>query len=328
MALSLRVATFNLENLDSGESLQPTLETRIRVLRPQLNRLRADVLCLQEVHSQKDESGKKTLGALQALIRTTPYADYNLTHIKTDAGEPYGRRNLVILSRFTIIQTNQYLHDFTPAPAYKPVTAIPPETEANPVTWERPIQHVRLQLPDKSTLDVINLHLKSKNPSSIPGQKENFYTWKTSSGWAEGFFLSSIRRVGQALETRVLVDSLFDKDPAAKILVVGDFNADFDEVPVEAILGRTENTGNGDLNWRELIPCEKSIPETARYTLYHLGNKNMLDHLLMSKSMLPHYHDTEIHNENLPDETIAFATDTKFPQSDHAPVVAEFRVKG
>jgi len=32
----------------------------------------------------------------------------------------------------------------------------------------------------------------------------------------------------------------------------------------------------------------------------------------------------EIHNEMIHDESIAFATDNKFPESDHAPMVAEF----
>jgi hypothetical protein len=35
------------------------------------------------------------------------------------------------------------------------------------------------------------------------------------------------------------------------------------------------------------------------------------------------YHTTEIHNEAVPDESGAFRTDLKFPESDHAPVVAD-----
>jgi len=43
-------------------------------------------------------------------------------------------------------------------------------------------------------------------PSDIKNQKMGKYAWKTASGWAEGFFLSSVKRVGQALETRMLID--------------------------------------------------------------------------------------------------------------------------
>lgn len=327
MAFNIRIATFNLENLHSGPNLEPSLDIRAEVLRPQLERLRADVLCLQEIHSQKTLSGERTLSALLQLIKDTPYEGYTMSVTrKLDDNELYSQRNLVVLSKFPILETNQYIHHFTAPPQYRPVTSVPAKTEAEDITWERPIQHVKIQLPNQTLLDVINLHLKSKNPTAIPGQLENFYTWKTASGWAEGFFLSSVRRVGQALETRVLVDTLFDENPNAQIVVAGDFNADSHEVPVEAILGRTEHTGNGALAGRELIPCEKTIPETARYTLYHQGHKDMLDHLLISKSLLSSYRGSEIHNENLADESIAFATDTKFPQSDHAPVVAEFEI--
>jgi len=44
MATPLRIATFNLENLDDEPGDKPTLAERVRVMRPQLVRLRADVL--------------------------------------------------------------------------------------------------------------------------------------------------------------------------------------------------------------------------------------------------------------------------------------------
>jgi exonuclease III len=52
----------------------------------------------------------------------------------------------------------------------------------------------------------------------------------------------------------------------------------------------------------------------------------MLDHLLVSRSLLAHYRGSEIHNELLHDESVAFGTDVKFPESDHAPVIAEFEL--
>ncbi len=50
---ALRIASFNLENLDDRPGASPTLADRIAVMRPQLVRLRADVLCLQEVNGQE-----------------------------------------------------------------------------------------------------------------------------------------------------------------------------------------------------------------------------------------------------------------------------------
>ena len=50
--MRLRLATFNLESLDDRPDLVPTLAERIAILRPQLLRLDADILCLQEVNGQ------------------------------------------------------------------------------------------------------------------------------------------------------------------------------------------------------------------------------------------------------------------------------------
>ena len=51
MQTTLRIATFNLENLDDQPDQRPTLDERIAVMRPQLLRLRADILCLQETRA-------------------------------------------------------------------------------------------------------------------------------------------------------------------------------------------------------------------------------------------------------------------------------------
>lgn len=324
--MKLRIATFNLENLDDKADQNPSLEERIKVLRPQLERLKADILCFQEVHGQEKANEKRQLLALQSLLQTTSYATYELAHIKTDSDEAFNKRNLVVASRFAITEVNQYHNDLIPAPVYKKVTAVPGDTEAKPVQWEKPILYTKISVKEDFDIHLINLHLKSRIPSNISGQKINNFTWKKIYAWGEGFFISSMKRVGQALETRVLVDQLFDADEKAKIVVCGDFNAHPGEVPVEAIRGRVENTGNPDLIPREMVPAKNTIPDSSRYTYLHQGHKRLLDHVLISKALIPYYRGAEIHNELLHDETIAFALDTKFPESDHAPFVIEFEV--
>lgn len=327
MATKLRIATFNLENLDKvTDGDDPVLEERIELMRPQLARLEADVLCLQEIHSQ-EEGGERRLSALEELLEGTPYAGYDRVSTAVEDGSKFYRlRNLVILSRHEILDHHQYKHDFASPPAYRLVTANPPEVAAEELSWERPILRAEVRLPDGRILNVLNLHLKSKHPANIPGQKRDSFTWRSPSGWAEGFFLSSMMRVGQALETRVLIDEIFTGDEEALIVVCGDFNADLDDVPVKAIRGDVESTGNGDLARRVMVPCENTIPESARYSLLYLGKGEMIDHILMSRGLLGYYRRSEVHNEFLHDESIAFASDVKYPESDHAPVVAEFEV--
>lgn len=50
----------------------------------------------------------------------------------------------------------------------------------------------------------------------------------------------------------------------------------------------------------------------------------MIDHILASRELLQYHWGTEVHDELLHDESISFATDVKYPESDHAPVIAEF----
>ena len=336
MATSVRIATFNLENLDTDPidpvalAKVPSLATRIAILRPQLMRLRADVLCLQEVNGQDVQGGVRKLDALEQLLKDTPYERFHLvtTHTAERPDKPYRERNLVILSRYAITQRGQVLNKYVTKPLYRQLTAVPPEAEAKEIGWERPLLYAQIDLGTERPLHVINVHFKSKTPVKIPGQYiEEEYCWRCVSAWAEGSFISSMKRVGQALEARYLIDSVFDADPLARIAICGDFNSDYDEVPISAIRGQVEETGNAGTGSRVMIPCEFSVPESSRYSLLHFGHKAMLDHILASRGMLTYYRGTEIHNEALPDESGAFRTDVKFPESDHAPVVADFVIQ-
>jgi endonuclease/exonuclease/phosphatase family metal-dependent hydrolase len=327
MPTRLRIATFNLENLDDKPGQRPTLDERIALMRPQLLRVDADVLCLQEANGQETPGQPRRLLALDRLLAGTIYENYHRASTLMANGQSvYDERNLVILSRFEIVERRQQAPQNTPL--YRKVTADPPEVEAKPVTWERPILYARVKVSEAQELHVINLHLKSKMPTEIPGQVLPHDRWKSCAGWAEGSFLSAMKRVGQALQTRQLVDALFDAAPQAWLAVCGDFNDEADEVAVEAIRGDVENTNNPQLAARVLVPCETSVPASARFSLYHRGRGAMLDHVLASRALLAHYRHTEIHNELLHDESVAFAVDTLYPESDHAPVVAEFVIPG
>ncbi|VVB72847.1 Endonuclease/Exonuclease/phosphatase family protein [uncultured archaeon] len=327
MPIKLRIATFNLMNLDDRRDRFPSLEERIPVLRPQLVRLDADILCLQEVCGQRQHGRKYRLDAMNRLLECTPYEGYKrISTIDQSSGEVYDHHNLVILSRYDIAEHHQYTHTYAPPPRYQKVTAQPMEEEARQISWERPILHARVKLPNNMTIDVINLHLKSRRPTNIQGHKLSERTWKTASGWAEGVFISSMKRIGQALETRILIDRLFDEDPCALIAVCGDFNEELDEVSIEAMRGDVENTGNMELSMRIMVPTERNIPEPARYSLLHNGKGKMLDQILVSRTMLAYFKGSEVHNELLHDESIVFASKIFYPESDHAPVIAHFEL--
>jgi predicted extracellular nuclease len=204
-------------------------------------------------------------------------------------------------------------------------TAHPPDEEADLIGWERPILYTQIAIAPDVILHLMNVHMKSKIASNIPGGKIDSYTWRSVSAWAEGNFISTMKRMAQAVQARLTIDQIFDNHGEESLIVVcGDFNANAEEVTVKTICGHVEETGNPAHAPRVLVPCERNIPESSRFSLLHLGKGEMLDHVIVSRNLLRYFDHAEIHNEVLPDESGAFRTDLKFPESDHAPVVAEF----
>jgi endonuclease/exonuclease/phosphatase family metal-dependent hydrolase len=321
----VRIATFNLENLDeTGPGERPSLAERVALMRPQLTRLRADIVCFQEVHGQERPGRPRQLLALAELLAGTDLDGASVVSTRPEGDAVYNERNLVIVSRLPVLSHQQLRNDLVDKPTYRRLTAIPADPAPVQIGMERPILHAEIDLTTVggSRLHVINVHLKSKIPTDIPGQKLDTHTWATADAWAEGYFISSMKRMSQALEVRRLIDRILTGDPEAAIVVAGDFNAEPDDVPVLAIRGRVQDTGNGELTTRVLVPVEHTIPESSRYTLFHQGRPLMLDHMLLTRNLLAHYRGAEIHNEVLHDESVAFGTDRKYPESDHAPVVA------
>ncbi|AWK88945.1 endonuclease/exonuclease/phosphatase family protein [Azospirillum thermophilum] len=321
----LRIATFNLENFDDAGD--PPFEARAAVLRPQLERLAADVLCLQEVNAQHPAKGEpRVLRALDRLLQGTRYEGFHCT--AGDGRKLADRHNLVVVSRWPVAAAHLLRHDLVPPPQVRMVTADPPGEAPGDVTWDRPVLQAEITLPGGRPLHVFNLHLRAPLAAPVPGQKVAALTWRTAGGWAEGFYLAAIKRAGQALETRLAVDRVFDADPEALIVVAGDCNAGMEQTPVRIIRADLDSTGNGDLAGRALVPLERSLPEDRRFSVLHGGDAVMLDHLLVSRSLLGWFRSAEIHNEALSDELVAHATVDRSPESYHAPVVASFELPG
>lgn len=322
--MRVRVATFNLENLDDRPGLVPSLAERAGVLRPQLVALKADVLCLQEVHGQKIEKHlPRELSALDALLETTEYAAFHRASTVARDGGAIDVHNLVVLSRFPIASHEQVRHALVDAPVYQQVTASPRAPAAR-VDWDRPLLVTRIELGERRRpLHVIDVHMRAPRAALIEGQKASQWVWKTTGGWAEGYFLAEMKRAGQALEARLFVDRLLDEDPDAHVVVAGDFNAEGRDGALRLLCADPDDTGNAALASRSLVPIEASAPEESRFTVLHRGRKLMLDHVLVSRSLAGRARSVEIRNEDLGDEFFAYAAQSHPAGSFHAPIVVE-----
>lgn len=322
----IRIASYNLESLDEPPKGGVRMQSRIDVLRPQLNRLRADVLCLQEVNGQDEADGTRSLRALDQVIEGTIYENYHRVHTLSPSGKgARDRHNLVTLTRFPITGHEEVHHNKMAAPLYRRATAKPPIDEPQPIEWERPVLSSQLDIGMTKPLHVINVHLRAPRAAFISGQKHDRHSWKTMPGWAEGYFIAAVKQSGQALEVRFAIDEIFDADPHALLCVAGDFNADDHEAPVRIIRGDEDDTGNGAFANRMLVALERSLPASNRFSVIHRGSPEMVDHILASGELMAWFRHAEIHNEALGDEVGSPAATPGAPESYHAPVVGEFK---
>lgn len=329
MSERFRIATYNLENLDD-EVREETFAARIAALRPILAALDADILCLQEVDAQPRSRSPRSLRALQSLIESTPYAAFNVACSEPEPGHgPMDKHNLVVLSRFPILQQRSLRHVLVPPPTHGlPIEAGTamgkPPTGA--VAWDRPLQHVTVQVPDGRRLEIVNLHLRAPMAAHIAGGTLAPQIWRSTQGWAEGFYVSSLKRIGQALEARLLVEGLFDEQKQALIVVAGDFNADALEMPIRLLRADIVDTGNELLAGRRLELAEERLPATKRYSVRYGKRTAMVDHLLLSPALLEGLQSVDVLNDDLQDEETAARLDQPVATSFHAPLVAAFRL--
>lgn len=323
----MRIATFNLESLDLPPRAATPIEVRADALRPALERLRADILCLQEINGQHIPGKKKReLVALDRVLEGTRYAGYHriaTSGIGTKASVA-DVHNLVTLSRYPFRAHREILHALVDPLRRRAITSVPRDAEAVAVRFDRPLLQADIDLPGGQRLTVINLHLRAPLASNVAGQKLEPFVWKTVGGWAEGYFLSAMRRAGQALELRLALEQAFDAEPHALIAVAGDFNAEDHEVPLKIVAAAEEDTGNAELSSRALVMLDRAIPADRRWSVLHHGRPQMLDHILASRALNALFTSIEAHNEMLSDELVAYARHSRSSGSYHAGIVAEF----
>jgi len=315
----MRIATFNVESLDLP------VEPRLLVLRPALERLQADIVCLQEVNAQHVAGQQaRVFAALDRLLEGTAYAAFHCASTTTAEGEaPADVHNLVTLSRYPILRHRQILHHLLPPAQAHLVSAEPPSDQASAIRFDRPVLLTEIDI-GVARLQVVNVHLRAPLAAAIPGGKLAPFAWKSVGAWAEGYYLSGVKRSGQALELRLLIDQLFDADAQASIVVAGDFNAEDHETPLRIAVGAPEDTGNERLAARTMVMLDRALAPSRRFSILHHGRPQMLDHILASHALYGRFRDIEVHNEALGDEAIGYAKGVEAMGSYHAAIVAEF----
>ncbi len=322
----MRLATFNVESLDLGPDVALPFEARAAVLRPMLERLAADILCLQEVNGQHVPGApERQLVALEKLLQGTRYETYSRAATTGPSGVGVASvHNLVTLSRFPIREHREVRHQHVRPPLHAFVTGSAKGGDPQPIGFDRPLLVVEIEAPDGKRLNAINLHLRAPRASPVAGEKLDSATWRTTGGWAEGYFLSSVKRTAQALELRLVVDEMLGRDPECLIAIAGDFNAEDHETPLRLAIAEEDQTGNQGLACQSLVVLDRDIPADRRWSVLHRGRPQMLDHILASRALWRRFRSIEVHNQGLSDEALTSVESTGVVGSLHAPLVAEF----
>ncbi|MBM3576444.1 MAG: endonuclease/exonuclease/phosphatase family protein [Alphaproteobacteria bacterium] len=316
---AFRLATFNLENLDWSATKPNDFARRADALRPLIETLDADILCLQEIHAQRlHKHGARQYIALDQLLATTRYAQFHRATTVRPGGEvPADVHNLAILSRWPMRARRQIHHDIVAQWAWPPPRdADGSQPEPVGIVWDRPLLYAAIELPQGGVIHVVNLHLRA--PRAFPVATARGLG--SSRAQIEGQFVAALKREGQALEARLFAETLFDADPQALIAIAGDFNADEHDAPTRLLRGGGDEGATGA---RVLIPLEERVEPGRRFTVIHAGRPMLIDHLLASPALAAAWRKTTILNEGLQDEVYA----EEFVEGSlHAPVVARFEL--
>lgn len=261
---SLLLGTFNVENLDPGDTGKlPVLGQQI------VNALNLpDIIALQEIQDNSGETDDGVTDAsetYQALIESidtalgTPagedaYAFFDIApEDNTSGGAPGGNIRVGFLYRPDRVELVE-----------DSVEQVAPDSDA----WADSRIPLRADfLFNGETVTVIDNHWVSKG-----GSTPQFGSVQPPVNGGED------QRIAQAAEVNAYVDGILAADPTAKIIVLGDLNEFGWEDALQTV------TGGGSPVLFDLF--DASAPPEERYEYVFDGNHQVLDHVLVSQALL------------------------------------------
>ena len=173
--------------------------------------------------------------------------------------------------------------------------------------------HAEIDAGDLGGVDVLVVHFKSGRGVPLRNAAGEPIAPVVSRDYGEATVRALVFRAAEALFVRGAVDDLL-ADPKKKVAVIGDFNDVIDSVPVRIV------RGGGPML---LQSCTELVAKEKRFTVLHNGNRNTIDHILVSPALRDRLKNAAILNEQLHDHDAGF-TDAPRADSDHALVVASF----
>jgi endonuclease/exonuclease/phosphatase family metal-dependent hydrolase len=310
--MELRLATYNLENLgirpgEETPEARKRLPRHIETLRQVIQRLGADAVAFQEC--LQPELLDPLLEGLDYPHRVVAPAGSSPLRVGVFSRYPLGKAEDVATgTEFESVDPKSGLEVSVSGGFSRPILRVP---------WRTPGR--------ETTLFVV--HGKSKIPSPTPLRPDrNAGPWLSLGEIALGRLLTEVKRLAQAMELRRQVDRILHQDPGARVAVLGDFNDVLESEAVRCLLGDASAAFSPHLEDGDLYACELELPQEERFTQIYRGRKEMIDHLLVSKRLKDELIGVEIYNQGLRDAGTSEPGTELFVGSDHAPLLAVFRM--
>ncbi|MFA4818405.1 MAG: endonuclease/exonuclease/phosphatase family protein [Patescibacteria group bacterium] len=306
----MKIATFNLRNLfAAGEHkifdelvtyTNELLEQRLEQAAATISELDADIIVVNEIGSAE---------VLKTIAGKLPGKYYSFMATPESRGIANG-----ILYR----DEQASCKSFCLSPSLPLFIASASEPYVGQLKSYREIIHF-ITIYAGRPLHVLGLHLKSPVFTPLKNNQEGKVNEPTSqTETSDGIIRSNIRRLAEARALRLVLDQMFSADNNLQVIVTGDFNDTETSATLRAIKGES------DLFPERLTNVCERIPQAKRYSIVEGDYQRLIDHVLVSKSLVEQVLSVEIKNDNLQDQD-AEPNSAYLIDSDHAPIVVELK---
>ncbi|MEU9045947.1 MULTISPECIES: endonuclease/exonuclease/phosphatase family protein [unclassified Kitasatospora] len=322
------IGTWNLENfcrpLPAGSTPDPTkcaakdqatYDAKVEALAGVITQLGPDLLGVQEVGSQE---------ALDDLVAELPGTWHTAL---SDHPDPRGIR-VGVISRFPLLDVQQR-KDF---PDHLHAIQVEDDGIPNSQTSEmgRGGLAVRVEPTPGQSLQVAVCHLKSKL-LTFPNAQHSTTDERLRARY-EAYAL--FRRTAEAVTMRALADDLLQGDGRTHdVIVLGDCNDEWQAATTQILYGPPgsqmgtpgfdrPDQGDAERLWN-LAP---KILEQGGFSRIFEGQHELIDHIMISHSLLAKFQKVSTGNGQLPNVTEARPAAPHNQPSDHSPVLAMFNL--
>ncbi len=325
--MSVIIGTWNVENfcrpLPAGSPPdptkcaakdQPTYDAKVAALAEVITGLAPDLLGLQEVGSQE---------ALDDLVAALPGSWHTAL---SDHPDPRGIR-VGVLSRLPLldVQQRKAFPDHL-----RPIQVADDGDEALTAEMGRGGLAVRVEPAPGKSLQVAVCHLKSKL-LTFPDNQHSTHDERLRARVAA---YALFRRTAEAAAMRDLADELLQGDGKNRdVIVLGDFNDDWQAATTQMLYGPPgSQIGTGGFTHPDqgdatrLWNLAPHILEQGGFSRVFEGQHELIDHIMISHSLLATFQSVTTGAAELPTVIEARPAAPHAGPSDHSPVVATFEL--